>query len=154
LHWAAANGQLSVVEFLLVNGADIEAKEDQSSRGTALHLAVNAGNKAMVELLSDKKANVNATSSGAMTPLHLAAQKGFRSIVELLLARGAKPDPRSDQGATPLHLAVANGFKSTAEALLEHGADPNLSCSSFYKGSLPGVALAGTALNLATVLGA
>ena len=147
LDQAAYKGELLVAEFLIANGAEIEAKE--RGQQTPLHLAADEGHKAMVELLLNKKANVQAVDGEGITPLHLAAQKGFRSIVELLVARGADVNAKNTQGATPLHLAVANGFKSTSEFLLAHGADPNLACD--YVKTKPGVS--GTPLHIAVFRG-
>ena len=147
LHKAADNGQLLVTQYLLENGANIDAKETQDLQGTALHLAADEGNKALVELLLQKGASVEAVESGGLTALHAAASKGFRSIVELLIEHKADVNAKDIKGATPLHLAVANGFKATAEFLLEHGADANLDCNEVYRPTRP--RLGGTPLDIA-----
>jgi ankyrin repeat protein len=149
LHEAAVKGQLLVAQFLVENGADIDAKETESSHGTALQLAALEGNKDMVELLLQKGANVAAVNKDGMTALHLAAGNGFRSIVESLAGHKADANAVSNKGVTPLHLAVANGFKVTAEYQLENGADPNLDCSDVYIG--PGPHGSGTALDIAVL---
>jgi len=87
LHQAAAKGQLIVAQFLLANGADIEAKNLSWENKTALHIAAAAGHKAMVEFLLKKGANVNVVDTPGFTPLHLAAGHGFRNVVEVLLSQ-------------------------------------------------------------------
>src|SRR6266850_4817966 len=118
LHRAAQNGQLSVVEFLLSHGADIDPKDMAYGGQTPLHYAVEAGHKAVAEVLLNKGASINATDGSGSTPLHLAADRGFRTVVELLLAHGADVNAKKLGGVTPLHLAVANGNRSIVELML------------------------------------
>jgi ankyrin repeat protein len=52
LYWAAKGGHPAVMQLLLENGADIEAK---NSKGwTPLHSAAGRGNEAVVYLLLEK----------------------------------------------------------------------------------------------------
>jgi len=81
-----------------------------NSRGvlgaTPLHSAVVTGEKEMVELLLDNKADVSLTDEAGNTPLHYAAGMNNKPAMELLLARGARIDARTNLGRTPLHLAA------------------------------------------------
>jgi ankyrin repeat protein len=151
LHVAATEGQLSVAQFLLGSGADVQARN--SVQATPLQLAANAGHKGLVELFLQKGARVDAVNSSDMTALHFAAIKGYLSIVESLVNHKADVNAKDSKGATPLHGAVGNGFKAIAEFLLEHGADPNLDCTEVFQPfgqQVPGVPrLAGTPLDIA-----
>ena len=71
LHLAAAGGHMDVAEFLLVNNADVNAKDNNGC--TPLLLAVAKGHKDVAELLLTNKADVNAKASMGWTPLHYAA---------------------------------------------------------------------------------
>ena len=123
---AAEKGQLLVAQFLLANGADVEAKHERFFEFAPLHYAASAGNKPMVELLLSKGANVQARADRGYTPLHMAVEKGFRTVVEVLLAHRADIEAKlSSDGRTPLHIAVGSGFKSLAELLLASRADVN-----------------------------
>jgi ankyrin repeat protein len=128
LHKAAQAGQMVVAQFLLANGADVEARNRAGQ--TALHLAAADGHKAMVELLLSHKANIQAGDIHRYTPLHFAVQKGFRSVAEALLAHGADVNAEGENGATPLHLAVANRFRALAEFLLANHATVNAARSN------------------------
>ncbi len=147
LHKAAALGQFVVAQFLLANGADVDARNPKSSDRTALHLAAEGGHKAIVELLISYKANVRAADRNGFSPLHLAAQHGFRGVIETLLAHGADVNAKTLSGAIPLHFAAANGFKSIAEVLLANGADPNALASQVR--STASQNFAGTPLHIA-----
>ena len=58
LHRAAANGHLSVVEYLVNQEADINAKDRYEK--TPLHLASSNGHLSVVEYLVNQEADINA----------------------------------------------------------------------------------------------
>jgi ankyrin repeat protein len=70
LHWAAAGGQNEIVELLINNGADVNAKD--SLDGTPLHLAAREGHMETAELLIAEGADVNAKTADGGTPLDVA----------------------------------------------------------------------------------
>ncbi len=128
---AARDGQQMVAKFLLESHADLELK---GSGKTPLHWAAQSGHKAMVDLLLQHGASVNARAdqTGA-TALLLAASKGFKTIVQVLLDQKADihipaclSGPAEANGnSTALHYAAAQGLKTVADLLLDHGADVN-----------------------------
>jgi hypothetical protein len=100
LVYAARNGQVSVLGFLLSMGADINA---DPYRGTALIWAVNKGRINVVRWLLDHGADINrrATFGGpthgqGYTALHAAAENGNLDLAKFLVARGADPDIKDD----------------------------------------------------------
>jgi ankyrin repeat protein len=121
---AASKGELTVAEFLLNNGAEISIGGG-SSGYTALHYAANQGHKAMVELLLQHGAAVDARAQSGETALHLAAGRGFKNVAESLLAQGADANARDDQNGTPLFRAAGQGRLALAQFLIEKGADVN-----------------------------
>jgi len=123
LHTAARLGQSTVVQFLLANGAEVDAR-NKSGR-TPLHEASVMGRLAVVQLLLDRKAELNATDRNGSTPAHLAAGEGYKSVLEALLAAGADPNAKDSSGATPLHRAASKDRKAVAELLLAKGARKN-----------------------------
>lgn len=114
LLWAAANDHKEVVEFLLANKAEINAKENNFIGPAALAAALGQPN-----FKSDAKEN------RGLTPLGAAAVFGHRDIAELLLANKADVNAKDNEGMTPLHWAVALYHKDVAAVLLSHGADVN-----------------------------
>jgi ankyrin repeat protein len=129
---AADAGRLRVATFLLDHGADINIPRggaaDNSSEGwTALHHAAFAGNRAMVELLLSRGADVSARDLQGQTPLHIAADKGFQAVTEVLLANKADVNVTDkNAGNAPLHLAAKNGREKIIQMLLAAGATPNV----------------------------
>jgi ankyrin repeat protein len=153
LHWAAAGGQNEIVELLITNGADVNAKD--SLDGTPLHLAAREGHMETAELLIAEGAYVNAkTADGGGTPLdvaiqfkeletadiirkhggktgvelsiHKAAEAGNIEAVKQHLAAGADVNAKEvGDKWTPLHNAAWGGHKEIAELLIAKGADVN-----------------------------
>ena len=110
---------------------------------TALHLACESGNVAMVEALLKHGASRVCRDSRQMTPLHFAAALGFPECVALLLGpSGARKmsvqevSAENRQGSTALSMAARGneisgaGERQRAECvrlILEAGADANTS---------------------------
>jgi ankyrin repeat protein len=123
LHVAALSGQTQVVDLLLANKADVNARDGKGM--TPLHLASESGQTRVVDRLLKHHADVNAKSNSGMTPLHLAAESGQKPAVELLLANRADVHASSEDVGTPLHVAVVGGHLGIANLLLARGAQVN-----------------------------
>jgi len=76
------------IEFLIEQGADINAN-DNSEKGTALHLASVLGCVYTIKLLVEKGAELEIQNIFGETPLHLAYAIGREDIVKLLIEYGA-----------------------------------------------------------------
>jgi ankyrin repeat protein len=126
LHLAASHGQEKMVKFLLHTGADVN-KFDRSgySKKTALHWAALKNYPAIVQLLLDAGANIEAKTNNGKTALMFAAGKGYKGIVQLLLERGADVHARTHrkQTTTALTFAAAHGHEDIVRHLLERKAD-------------------------------
>ncbi len=126
---AATQGQLKVVNFLLDHGADI------NGGFPALYQAVGAGNRAMVELLLSRGADVNRDCEYGKTAVYRAVVEGYQSITELLLAHQADVNVADSRtGQTPLHLAISYGRTKFVQLLLAAGARVN---TENYEGRTP-----------------
>lgn len=90
---AALKGRLDWVQRLLDKGAQLD-----KTGWTPLHYAATGPEPAVVRLLLERGAKVDAGSPNRSTPLMMAAQYGNPESVELLLARGADPKAKNDQG--------------------------------------------------------
>ncbi|XP_037676253.1 NF-kappa-B inhibitor delta isoform X1 [Choloepus didactylus] len=108
---AQARDRLACVHMLLHMGADHTSQEIKSNK-TVLHLAVQAANPTLVQLLlelprGDLRAFVNMKAHGN-TALHMAAAlppgPPQEVIVRRLLAAGADPTLRNLENEQPVHL--------------------------------------------------
>lgn len=122
LHHAAMSGALSVAEYLLAKGADINAENTQ--KNTPLHEAIQSRKENAAFLLIAKGADVGRANVSGQTPLHRAALTNQKSIGEKLIACGAAIDLKDIYGRTPfLYVARQYGNVGFGKLLLEKGAD-------------------------------
>jgi ankyrin repeat protein len=126
LDHAANSGELRVTAFILDHGADVNGSDNG---GPPLCQAVDGGQKAMVELLLSRGADVNARArdgSGA-TALLKATANGYQAVVEVLLAHKADVNAHYTgmNSFTPLHIAARRGDSNLIKAFLDAGANPN-----------------------------
>jgi len=91
---------------------------------TLLHTAARCGQAAVMEILLQHGAPVDATYSGSFTPLHFAAEKSHVRCAALLLEHRADIHATTSAGNMPLHYAACkNSDTKMCELLLERRAD-------------------------------
>jgi hypothetical protein len=122
LHFAAFGGNTGAVRVLLDHSAAIEQLAANKFANTPLLVALLTGDRATVQLLIERGANLEASYEGGTRPLHLAAALGRVDLLTLLLAHGAAIDARMDDGATALSLAAHGKRTEAAELLRRRGA--------------------------------
>ncbi len=92
---------------------------------TALSVAVEKGQREIVELLLEKKAPIDRSSSSHHGyPLITAIKKGYILITKLLLDYGAEIDFDNDVTGSPLQIATRKRNIELIKLLLEKGASP------------------------------
>ncbi|KAF5851166.1 hypothetical protein GGP41_003998 [Bipolaris sorokiniana] len=112
LHWAAVNGMIHAVDFLIDKGLDVDRR---CKRGkTALVLAAENGHTTVVKLLLAKGADLHARSGNGGTALVWAASCGHVETARYLIEEG-----------TALSIASDSGHLEMVELLIEKGADVN-----------------------------
>ncbi|MHB9148214.1 MAG: ankyrin repeat domain-containing protein [Candidatus Amoebophilus sp.] len=93
---------------------------------SALHYAVQLGDKEMVEYLLDRNADINIQTDTGRAPLHTAARYENIEIIQVLLNRGANLKIKDITGCSPLHISILYSVHlPIVQFLLDHGADIN-----------------------------
>ncbi|KAI0444158.1 hypothetical protein F4803DRAFT_561045 [Xylaria telfairii] len=93
---------------------------------TPLHYAIFGGEKEIVQLLLQNKANIEATNKFGKTPLHYAVSRGEKEIVQLLLQNKASVEVTDKVGKTPLCHAILHENEEIVRVLLKNGAKVKL----------------------------
>ncbi|GFR13600.1 hypothetical protein TNCT_444961 [Trichonephila clavata] len=97
LHAAANAGNKDIAEFLIDNGADINAQNAQGS--TPLHKVSGIDT---LKLLIERGAKVNIKNGEGFTPLHYMAFMLDEASTLIMVEHGADPWARGDNGETPV----------------------------------------------------
>jgi len=100
LMMAALKGHLDIAARLIQKGADVN-----KTGWAPLHYAASHGHLAIMSLLLDNHAYIDAESPNGTTPLMMAALYGTAAAVKLLLEAGADPLLKNQQGLTAINFA-------------------------------------------------
>ena len=144
---------VEIVQVLLDAGAAINAQDvlhvsNKFQGESALMLAVRGGHAAVVMLLVQRGADINArdmkgtrallaasyqqrcyaerSTAAGMSAFHSAAASGQEQLVECLLTAGADINAVDHCGKTPIYLAVEHGYSKVIKILAQHGANVGL----------------------------
>ena len=121
---AAKRGEATAVRALLAaNPALVHVRDPDGS--TPLHCAAWKGHVAVVQLLLEHGAEVNAQNQNGhwgTTPLHAAAHGNQKAVAEVLLAHGADTRAVNLNGRTPLAETDIHNARAVARLLEGHAA--------------------------------
>ena len=109
---ASITGLLDIAKQLIDRGADV------NKPGWApLHYAATKGHVALMELLLEHHAYIDAASPNGSTPLMMASLYGTPAAVKLLLEAGADPLLKNEQGLTAIDFAYRDKRAESAEII-------------------------------------
>ncbi|KAK5979399.1 Palmitoyltransferase [Trichostrongylus colubriformis] len=123
LHWAARQGHVLMVAFLVTNGAQVEKRDVEGF--TPLHVAAQFGATPVVGYLIARGQSVDAPDESRITPAMWAAAKCSQlDPLQLLITLGADVN-KADAAYhnTPLHWAATNGNITAVNTLLKADCD-------------------------------
>jgi len=112
---AAIKGRLELARRLVARKAEVN-----KTGWTPLHYAASSGNEssaAMVRLLLEHHAYIDAESPNKTTPLMMAAHYGTPGVVKLLLEEGADPLLRNQLGLSAIDFAQRANRQASADII-------------------------------------
>lgn len=114
---------LKVIKYLIENGADIYAKNDNGN--IAMLIAVLSGRLETVKFFLEQGVPVDYRGEYNTTALIYAASRGHFEIVKYLLEKGANINAATDGGRTALIEAIDYDSFGLVQYLVEKGANVN-----------------------------
>ena len=111
---------LEVVEFLIDNDADVDARDDDGR--SALTWAIERNNFAMVDLILEAGADINQTADDGRTPFSWARE---RDMAVKLIDAGADIEEPDAEGRNALMRAARRSQPGTVQVLIAEGLDVN-----------------------------
>ena len=129
--WHALNSTIegrhhSTVDLIPTKYTDIVIRQSDHKLRVSLHLAIELGMPAIVEVLLRHGTEINARNRWSETPLHCAARRtnkiGVASL-ECRLDNDALVDPYDLNAITPLNLSAMSDNLQAVEILLCYRAD-------------------------------
>ncbi|KAH7078162.1 hypothetical protein BKA63DRAFT_532522 [Paraphoma chrysanthemicola] len=125
-HFRKAHIGVSDDDAVVRLGLEISNPNCRAYSVTALLGASYMGHEAVVKLLLDKGADVNARHYKNRSALIEASSEGYETIVKLLLDKGANVNTQDKTHRTALTEACCRGYEAIVKLLLDNGADVNV----------------------------
>jgi len=120
LHLAVNNDNFNIVEVLITNGADVNAKDLDD--WTPLQIAAQNGYVDITEILTEcHDSIVDEKDSNGQTALHLVACDGHANVIHVLIKNGASVNLIDNLQQTALSLAVQEGHLEAMNLLIDCG---------------------------------
>ncbi len=123
LMYAASQGRLDIVQWLLDHGADVNLQNIDGQ--TALVHAILKNHEYIVRLLLQHGADINLQDDQGTTPCIAAAFKGNKNVVQSLLDQRVNINTQDYHGRTALMNAVLYKHEDIAHLLISSGANLN-----------------------------
>lgn len=111
------------IEHIIKSGCGVNIVDNQGR--SALHLAVEKGNAAMVTALISQGADIEAFTTDGYSPLMVAGRHGKPEAIAALIEAGARVSLSNDKQQTALHFSVGGGCPRCVQQLLSARAKIN-----------------------------
>jgi len=117
IHWAASDGRIRSIKFLLENRCDINAQDGNGC--SPVIIAAQYGRVEAVVYLIKNGADLNQRDVNGDTALHWAAYKGYEEVAGVIAHFCPQfKDLPDNFGQTPVHLAALRGNHELLEFLV------------------------------------
>ena len=115
LMMAALKGHVDLARRLIARGADVN-----KTGWAPLHYAATGSHAALISMLLDAHAYIDAESPNGTTPLMMASQYGSAAAVRQLLEAGADASLKNQLGLTAQDFALRSGRQEVFDMIAGH----------------------------------
>lgn len=137
LYACSSSGANFMLVHYLVENANADCNIPNDFTRNSLLIAARKNQLNVVELLLDKKVNINFRDANGCNALHISCTSGFTDLVRLLLAHWSRSkaknpdkifdiDEKDNLSLTPLMKASINNHIEIVKLLLKFGANPRI----------------------------
>jgi ankyrin repeat protein len=121
IHYACVHRNIPIIEFLLENGADINAKTKEGHEMTALHLAAQKDLKGVFTFLLSNGADTTISSIKGYTIAHMAALMGNSDLIPVLIQYNVDMLKKNADGFTPFKIALYHNQQEFIQEMVVKG---------------------------------
>jgi ankyrin repeat protein len=114
-HAVATKNEL-LLDMSLAEGVDVNGRDSEGR--TALMVALQQKDHALVRRLMDGGADVDIADNTGRTPLMVAAREGETELLTAFLGKSQRPDAVDRDGLSAAHYAIAAGQRVALDLLL------------------------------------
>lgn len=122
LHQAIRSNNISIVRYLLDNGADVNIHN--AYKASPIMYACKYSTPELLSLLLQYNPDLTKRSFIGGSAIHWSIWPNKVEMTELLLRAGADPCEPMPDGNGPLHCAIVAGLGRMVKTLLKYGANP------------------------------
>lgn len=127
---AARDGNIELVQKLLLSGADIHASHTITKRNALVEATLRSHHK-VVDLLIEEGCSLECADIDGNTALHYACEKGQLAIAKSLITGAAPINASGSEGQSALHLAMWAPYQNIVMLLVQHKANINARDAAF-----------------------
>ena len=124
LHYAAQNGSLDIIKFLVEHGADISAQDYEQSR-SVIHFAALNGDIECIKYLTENGADLLDKDANGATAFHYAVMANNLEAVKYFVTKKLDYTAKDYRGWTAMHYAADGGALEVMKYLLAKGLNIN-----------------------------
>eukprot|EP00761_Pharyngomonas_kirbyi_P013285 gb/GECH01013312.1/.p1 GENE.gb/GECH01013312.1/~~gb/GECH01013312.1/.p1 ORF type:complete len:231 (+),score=77.21 gb/GECH01013312.1/:1-693(+) len=117
LHYAASKGYGEIVQRIIDEGAQVNARDKYGE--SPMFRAIARDQRGIAQMLRNAKAKVNLKNSEGNTVLHVAVLEKNLAAIDWLLNTGADPDIENHDQQTPEEICPDDDFRRSYRAKLK-----------------------------------
>jgi len=117
LHYAAQNGDIDIIRYLVEHGADISAQDYEQSR-SVIHFAAQNGNIECIKYLTEHGADLLDKDANGATAFHYAVMSDNLEAVKYFVLKKLDYTAKDNRGWSAMHYAAIGGSIEVVKYLL------------------------------------